>query len=147
MGTIALVLALVAGAGAPGGEEHEAIAAFRARAEAYVAVRDTSPGVAEGAIFTRDVAPVFREAVADLMSPQDTATLRSETRCPSDARVNHPLPPHVSHYVPPRLLYRFPELPPELEYRVVNADLVLWDVDADLVVDVLRDLFVVPSYA
>ena len=41
--------------------------------------------------------------------------------------------------MPPDLLAVLPPLPPELEYRFVHRDLVLWDVRADLIVDVLRD--------
>jgi hypothetical protein len=37
------------------------------------------------------------------------------------------------------LLLRLPELPEELEYRIVNCDLVLWDVHADLVIDFVPD--------
>jgi hypothetical protein len=35
--------------------------------------------------------------------------------------------------------------PRELEYRFVHRDLVLWDVRADLIVDVLRDAIPVES--
>jgi hypothetical protein len=41
--------------------------------------------------------------------------------------------------MPPDLLAVFPRLPSELDYRFVHRDLVLWDVRADLIVDVLRD--------
>ena len=39
----------------------------------------------------------------------------------------------------PALLPELPALPPELEYRVVGSALVLVDVHADLVLDVLKD--------
>lgn len=38
------------------------------------------------------------------------------------------------------VLEALPPLPPELEYRFVGADLVLIDVHADMVVDILRDV-------
>jgi len=44
---------------------------------------------------------------------------------------------------PPRLLQRLPDLPPELEYRIVGRHIVLRDVTANVVVDVARD--VVPA--
>jgi hypothetical protein len=34
-----------------------------------------------------------------------------------------------------------PELPEDVEYRIVNHDLVLWDIHADLVVDFLPNAF------
>ncbi len=44
---------------------------------------------------------------------------------------------------PPGLLRKLPDLPAELEYRIVGRSLILRDVKANLIVDVLRD--VVPT--
>ena len=44
---------------------------------------------------------------------------------------------------PPALLRKLPDLPPELEYRIVGRSLILRDVKANLIVDILRD--VVPT--
>jgi len=44
---------------------------------------------------------------------------------------------------PPGLLSKLPDLPAELEYRIVGRSLILRDVKANLIVDVLRD--VVPT--
>jgi hypothetical protein len=41
--------------------------------------------------------------------------------------------------LPPRLLQYLPDLPRGIEYRLVQADLVLWDVDAEIIIDVLPD--------
>jgi hypothetical protein len=41
--------------------------------------------------------------------------------------------------LPPRLLQHLPDVPPGIEYRLVEADLVLWDVDAEIIIDVLPD--------
>ena len=41
--------------------------------------------------------------------------------------------------LPPRLLQYLPDLPPGIAYRLVQADLVLWDVDAGIIIDVLPD--------
>jgi hypothetical protein len=40
--------------------------------------------------------------------------------------------------MPAAVIAALPELPPELQYRFVGADLVLVDIGAGLVVDVLR---------
>jgi hypothetical protein len=40
--------------------------------------------------------------------------------------------------VPPSLLQNLPRLPKEVEYRIVGQDLILWDVKANLVVDLFR---------
>ena len=44
---------------------------------------------------------------------------------------------------PGRLLRLLPDLPPELEYRIVGRHLMLRDVNANLIVDIIRD--VVPT--
>jgi hypothetical protein len=41
--------------------------------------------------------------------------------------------------MPPSLIAALPDLPEELEYRLVGPHLVLIDIDANLVVDILRD--------
>jgi hypothetical protein len=46
---------------------------------------------------------------------------------------------------PPNLLQKLPALPPELEYRIVGRDLILRDVTGNVVVDVMRDVFPIPS--
>ena len=44
---------------------------------------------------------------------------------------------------PARLLQKLPELPPELEYRIVDHHIVLRDVTANVIADVARN--VVPA--
>ena len=41
---------------------------------------------------------------------------------------------------PGQLLHKLPELPPELEHRIVGHHIVLRDVTANLIVDVARDI-------
>jgi hypothetical protein len=41
---------------------------------------------------------------------------------------------------PARLLAKLPDLPPELEYRIVGRHIVLRDVTANVVVDVARNI-------
>lgn len=122
-------------------------ASFETRVQEYMAIRDTHPTLVEGTLFHDAEEDRFRGIVSDLLAVGDLILLRRESDCTAVVRVNAPLPRNVSHFVPARLLFRFPALPPELFYRIVNADLVVWDEERDVVVDVLRDLFVVPSYA
>lgn len=61
--------------------------------------------------------------------------------------VNEPFPWALGNVMPPALIAVLPELPEELQYRLVGADLVLIDVDADLVVDILRRALVDTSFA
>jgi hypothetical protein len=46
---------------------------------------------------------------------------------------------------PPKLLRLLPELPPELEYRIVGRDLVLRDVEGNVIVDIMRGVFPIPT--
>ncbi len=46
---------------------------------------------------------------------------------------------------PPKLLRALPELPPELEYRIVGRDLVLRDVKGNVIVDIIRGVFPIPT--
>jgi hypothetical protein len=46
---------------------------------------------------------------------------------------------------PPNLLKKLPELPPELEYRIVGRDLMLRDVKGNVVVDIMRNVFPIPT--
>ena len=41
----------------------------------------------------------------------------------------------------PTLLMALPPLPPELQYRFINMALILWDVQANLIVDFVPDIF------
>lgn len=45
---------------------------------------------------------------------------------------------------PPKLLKALPELPPELEYRIVGRDLILRDVKGNVVVDIMPNVFPIP---
>ena len=46
---------------------------------------------------------------------------------------------------PPNLLKVLPALPDVLEYRIVGRDLILRDVKANVIVDVVRNVFPIPS--
>jgi hypothetical protein len=45
---------------------------------------------------------------------------------------------------PANLLKALPDLPPELEYRIVNRHLILRDVEANYVVDMVPNVFPIP---
>jgi hypothetical protein len=46
---------------------------------------------------------------------------------------------------PANLLKKLPELPEELEYRIVGRHLIMRDVTANVIVDVMRDVFPIPA--
>jgi hypothetical protein len=108
------------------------------------AIRTVRADARQGDLFTTEIAVAFRVAVnagcngryAELLkiitdeldSPLPGATVHA--RWPMGA----PLP-----MMPPDLLAALPPLPAGLEYRFMNRDLVLLDVDANLIIDFVPD--------
>ena len=101
--------------------------------------RDAQPGD----IFCRAVAPRILHLIqTDLAArePMDRQAILAETPCALPLHVNDQYPigePFVT--MPPVLLLRLPSLPPEVQYRFMGRTLILVDVEAHLVVDLLQD--------
>jgi hypothetical protein len=96
----------------------------------------------EGRIFTPRAGAVFRRLITEHVHGDYAALLKATHEDRDElgrAVVNERWPGTALTMMPPDLLRVLPPLPPELEYRFVHRDLVLWDVRADLIVDVLRD--------
>jgi hypothetical protein len=121
----------------------EAEKMFRAMTQAMQAMRAS---VNEGDVFIAEAAPEFRRRIGDalLAANADLQDLLAEMR---DTTLPGARPPVVNetfswalgNLMPPQVLMALPPLPDELEYRFVGRDLVLIDVHANLVVDVLRE--------
>jgi hypothetical protein len=114
------------------------------------AIRESRPNAREGDIFTPDAARYFRTLIAEVAwqrgldlwgEVEDALAWDTEAAV---VEVNAPVPWNAGPMMWPSVLWRLPELPPELEYRFVGRDLVLIDVDGNIVVDVLREA--VPIY-
>jgi hypothetical protein len=108
--------------------------------EAIVARR---AGVVQGNIFTPEISAEFRRLIT-IAYEADAKHIRESLRSsePGTAnirvRVNKEYPDYKPlQTMPPSLLLNLPQLPPELEYRVVGRDLVLRDVGANLIVDMV----------
>jgi len=110
------------------------------------AMRGVRSHAREGDIFTEDVASLFRRQIHDALrdSGLDLQAVIDETIAESPEEVE---PPTVNgsfswalgNTMPPCVLRALPQLPIELQYRFVGTDLVLIDLHANLVVDILRD--------
>lgn len=111
------------------------------------AIRKARPMAQQGDMFTPDVARAFRTIIVRALAGRDIADLLSEDseersmRTGFELHVNEPYPVGASHAVPTILLQKLPPLAGDLEYRIVNRVLVLWDGHANLVVDYLPDAF------
>jgi hypothetical protein len=96
----------------------------------------------EGDIFTPQIAEYFRLVIAETRKGYFTGLLietQEQIEPLGTARVNERWPGAALTMMPPDLLTALPPLPPEVQYRFVHHDLVLWDMHVDLVVDVLRN--------
>lgn len=126
------------------------LAASDALAAALVAAR---PNARQGDIFTPAAVAMFRARIgaalarvdvdrwlAEWYEGDDFRNLRAQVHARDpDGRVPNGLP------VP--LLWMLPELPPELEYRIVGRDLALWDEHAAMIVDYIPNAFPQQSFA
>lgn len=112
-------------------------------------IRALRPNAMPGEILTPEIRNKFRR----LMYPEVQGTagretkqeLKEDVREP-DERAPKPVPLKVNATypegnplptVPPNLLLNLPVLPEELEYRIINRNLILRDVQANIIVDFL----------
>jgi hypothetical protein len=109
------------------------------------AIKAARPNARQGDIFAPAVADAFRAIIATALEGHGEDALMQQLLEP-DARaftfhphVYDPFPVWASHEMPALLLPRLPPLPEDVEYRLIDHDLVLWDRHADLIVDVLPD--------
>lgn len=112
-------------------------------------IRAARPSAREGDIFATDVCAVLRWRI--LRTLEDSGYDPAEVLAGmTDEDVPVGTEPQVVNerfsWVPPSfmlpsLLAALPPLPDELEYRFVDRDLILLDVNANLVIDVLRNAF------
>jgi hypothetical protein len=114
-----------------------------ARALLSSAIIAARPTASQGDIFAPDAAHFFRMVIRETTSAADVG--KAVPLMDEDGRVlpgihpgiHTPFPVWEMRELPASTLFMLPTLPPELEYRVVDYDLVLWDVTADLIIDVL----------
>jgi hypothetical protein len=106
-------------------------------------IREARPNAKPGDIFTPAAQKSFQDVIQSAMQgPRGAnmdATLKQGAPLPQiNVAINQPYPDGVAYTtVPPTLLLLFPKLPDEVVYRVVLHDLLLMDVKANLVVDVI----------
>jgi hypothetical protein len=108
------------------------------------ALRAARPHARQGDIFTAEIAAAFRDRIADALwrhrypAPELLADIEREAPQPSTHfAVNDRFEWSYGAMMPGCLLGALPALPTELQYRFVGVDLVLVDIEARLVVDVL----------
>ena len=78
---------------------------------------------------------------------EDVLAFINQERAPGARapRINEPFPWELGSAMWPSFMGVLPPLPEELEYRFADRDLVLIDIQADLVVDILVNALPAPS--
>ena len=108
-------------------------------------------GAKQGDIITPQVATLFRRQINECLPHSQWAAIlldmmvdeEGDVQTPPPAlRVNMEWPEGVEFaFVPPALLAALPQLPDELQFRLIGRALVLWDHHANLIVDFLPEAF------
>jgi hypothetical protein len=109
-------------------------------------IRRARPSAHLGDIIDPAVGKVLRRMILTALAAPGGAALaerfRRRAARPGLAPViNEPYSMDAGTLVPDLILRQLPALAEDLEYRAVNTDLVLWDVHAEIIVDVLPDAF------
>jgi hypothetical protein len=114
------------------------------------AIREARPNARAGDLFTPRAATAFRHIVAvtaakEGVDPRDVVHALRADRLPGAKQpaVNGPYDWRLGAWMWPALLLELPPLPAELQYRIVDDDLVIIDLRASLVVDILDDLMTI----
>lgn len=108
-------------------------------------IRAARPDAKQGDLFTPEVSPLFKHLIATSLQGPEAAKIRASLRHAEPVkaltlRVNAAYPDSVPlQSTPSTLLVNLPELPKELDYRIVGRTLVLRDVAANIIVDFLPD--------
>jgi hypothetical protein len=107
------------------------------------AVRQARPDAKPGDVFGTDLMPHIKRIIRDdwhRRSPADRKGLVQEVPKGTLADVNATYPPVLPLATfPPKLLAELPPLPESLEYRFVGRHLIIRDVKANIIVDVLAN--------
>lgn len=111
-----------------------------ALSSAITAARSTAR---QGDIFTTETAQAFRSIIAAALRGRDAEAMLQQLfdEHPGTVglrlRVHDRYPASATHEMPALLLQHLPVLPDGVEYRLVDHDLILLDIHANLIVDVL----------
>jgi hypothetical protein len=108
-------------------------------------IRAERPDAKQGDFFTPAVAHKLRAAINEALLAHDFTATDVITAGRVDGvdyprvalRVNGTFPWMLGAAMFPCVIEALPELPPELQYRIVGTDLILIDVHASLIVDIL----------
>lgn len=130
---------------APAPKPTDKAAEIKASQEALAAkIREARAGAKQGEIFTPEASRLFRRLLSSETTGRGGTATRKAIEEDAPAKIalevnaaypeGQPLPT-----VPPNVLATLPQLPEDLEYRVIHRHLILRDVGANIILDVLPD--------
>lgn len=112
-------------------------------------IRALRKNAREGDLFTPEASAYFERSLAAAYQTNSEEVLANLVCISEDDQKLQPndVYPATWEYnpMPPTILLHLPRLPEELEYRIVNKDLIVLDVEADMVVDILRNSISLPT--
>lgn len=136
----------------PAAPPHATFEQVIAGVEARVrAVRKAREGAKTGAIFTTEIAQLLRATIAFTLEEHGIKVKDLLAELTYDAppgrrpRVNDRFPWLRGAAMPVVLLEALPPLPDELQYRLVDRDLVLLDIDLALILDIVPNALAEPG--
>ena len=117
-------------------------------------IRAARPDAGRGAILTPEVGAVIRARLETRLADcgqkvEDVLAFINEERLPgvSAPKINKRFPWELGSAMWPTFMGVLPPLPDELEYRFADRDLVLIDIHANVVIDILANALPAPSHA
>jgi hypothetical protein len=118
----------------------------KALGEALIKAR---PNAQPGDFYIKEYQPFLLRIIRDDFAKRSVADRKALIQeLPKDVKIGvnqvYPTTLPLATF-PPKLLKALPELPPELEYRIVGRDLVLLDVKGNVIVDIMRGVFPIPT--
>jgi hypothetical protein len=107
-------------------------------------IRQARVGARQGDICSPEIAAELKHLIAVAMGGGDASRIRTSLRNSEPVtlplKVNDSFPESLPlQSTPPTLLLNLPELPQELEYRIVGRALVVLDSQANIIVDFVPD--------
>lgn len=129
-----------------------AVEFLRVEAAFAAEIRFRRQDAREGDLFTAEVQRTFRKLIARTISEQEIAVadlldayLSGVVPGASRPAVNQRFSWQLGTAMPQCLLEALPRLPNGLQYRLSGRDLILLDIDANLVIDILREALPRPA--
>jgi hypothetical protein len=108
-------------------------------------IRGARQPAKKGDIFSPEVSGEFRRLISVAYQMTNAARIRKSLRHAEPVenvrlKVNAVYPERIPvQSTPPSILLNLPKLPPELDYRIVGRALVLRDVEANIIVDYIKN--------